>query len=212
MKWKAITIRQFQELAQIEKSAGDDFDIKVAKVAHLEGKTLADMDQLSIGQLNDLFRKYADLFNEVAPDKTMREWFKDGIKYKLISDIRDINAGQYNELIHFSKGGDIVGNLHRLMATLVMPMERKYFRWVPMKKDHAKVSELMLDAPFHLCLKSAVFFCKVYMASLKNLTPFLAEQLMKEGMKKSEALEAMEGLCNLMDGILMPSKSQTLRT
>ena len=212
MKWKAITIRQFQELAQIEKSAGDDFDIKVAKVAHLEGKTLADMDQLSIGQLNDLFRKYADLFNEVAPDKTMREWFKDGIKYKLISDIRDINAGQYNELIHFSKGGDIVGNLHRLMATLVMPLERKYFRWVPMKKDHAKVSDIMLDAPFHLCLKSAVFFCKVYTASLKSLTPFLAEQLMKEGMTRLEALEAMEGLCSLMDGILMPSKSQTLRT
>jgi hypothetical protein len=212
MKWKAITIRQFQELAQIEKSAGDDFDIKVAKVAHLEGKTLADMDQLSIGQLNDLFRKYADLFNEVAPDKTMREWYKDGVKYKLISDIRDINAGQYNELIHFSKGGDIVGNLHRLMATLVMPMERKYFRWVPMKKDHAKVSELMLDAPFHLCLKSAVFFCKVYTASLKNLTPFLAEQLMKEGMTRLEALEAMEGLCSLMDGILMPSKLPTSKT
>jgi hypothetical protein len=212
MKWKAITIRQFQELAQIEKSAADDFDIKVAKVAHLEGKTLADMDQLSIGQLNDLFRKYADLFNDVAPDKTMREWYKDGIKYKLISDIRDINAGQYNELIHFSKGGDIVGNLHRLMATLVMPMERKYFRWVPMKKDHAKVSELMLDAPFHLCLKSAVFFCKVYRASLKNLTPFLAEQLMKEGMTRLEALEAMEGLCSLMDGILTPSKLPTLKT
>jgi hypothetical protein len=170
------------------------------------------MDQLSIGQLNDLFRKYADLFNEVAPDKTMREWYKDGIKYKLISDIRDINAGQYNELIHFSKGGDIVGNLHRLMATLVMPMERKYFRWVAIKKDHAKVSELMLDAPFHLCLKSAVFFCKVFTTSLKNLTPFLADQLMKEGMTKSEALEAMEGLCSLMDGILMPSKSQTLKT
>jgi hypothetical protein len=212
MRWKAITIRQFQELAQIEKSAADDFDIKVAKVAHLEGKTLADMDQLSIGQLNELFRKYADLFNEVAPDKTMREWYKDGIKYKLIADIRDINAGQYNELIHFSKGGDIVGNLHRLMATLVMPLERKYFRWVPMKKDHAKVSDIMLDAPFHLCLKSAVFFCKVYTASLKSLTPFLAEQLMKEGMTRLEALEAMEGLCSLMDGILMPSKSQTLRT
>jgi hypothetical protein len=212
MKWKAITIRQFQELAQIEKSAGDDFDIKVAKVAHLEGKTLADMDQLSIGQLNDLFRKYADLFNEVAPDKTMREWYKDGIKYKLIADIRDINAGQYNELIHFSKGGDIVGNLHRLMATLVMPLERKYFRWVPTKKDHAKVSDIMLDAPFHLCLKSAVFFCKVFMESLKNLSPFLAQELMKEGMTRLEALEAMEGLCSLMDGILTPSKLPTLRT
>jgi len=212
MKWKAITIRQFQELAAIENQGGDDFDIKVAKVAHLEGKTLADMDQLSIGQLNDLFRKYADLFNEVAPDKTMREWYKDGIKYKLIADIRDINAGQYNELVHFSKGGDIVGNLHRLMATLVMPMERKYFRWVPIKKDHAKVSDIMLDAPFHLCLKSAVFFCKVYTTSLKSLTPFLAEQLMKEGMTKSEALEAMEGLCSLMDGILTPNKLPTLKT
>jgi hypothetical protein len=212
MKWKAITIRQFQELALIEKSAGDDFDIKVAKVAHLEGKSLEEMDQLSIGQLNDLFRKYADLFKEVAPDKTMREWYKDGVKYKLIADIRDINAGQYNELIHFSKGGDIVGNLHRLMATLVMPMERKYFRWVPMKKDHAKVSDIMLDAPFHLCLKSAVFFCKVFMESLKNLSPYLAEQLMKEGMTRLKALEAMEALSALMDGILTPSKSQTLRT
>ena len=206
MKWNEITIRQFQHLAEIEKQGGDDFDVKIAKIAYLEGKTVEQMDELSIGEVNALFRKFAGLFEDVKTDKKMKHWTKDGIRYKLIADIRDINAGQYNELIHFSKSGDIVGTLHYLMATLVQPMQFKWWRWVPVKKQHAKVADAMLEAPFHLCLKSVVFFCKVYTTSLASLKPFLVQELMREGMKEDEASEAVEALQKIMDGILMPNK------
>lgn len=204
MRWQDITIKQFQDLAKIEKKGGQDLDIKIEKVAYLEGKTMDEMDALSLGQLQELLKKYAPLFDDISTDKLLTKWTYKGVTYKLITDIRDINAGEYNELVHFSQGGDVVQSLHLLMATLVKPMKRKWAKWVEVKKDHAKVAEAMLNAPFYLSLKSAVFFCKLYMDSLRSTKPYFLRQLKTLGRTPEQAEMEYMALLTTLDGFITP--------
>jgi hypothetical protein len=107
-----------------------------------------------------------------------------------------------------------MGNLHKIMACLVIPQKRGWFGWVDDKYDagkHSDYAQDMLEAPIQSVLGSVVFFYQVFRLWIKNSKDYMVRQMMEQGVEKMKAEEVHQVLCTIMDGFTKPNWLPTLR-
>jgi hypothetical protein len=89
-------------------------------------------------------------------------------------------------------GGEFVNNMHMIMASAVVPIKRKWFRFVDTKYEsdnHSFYAKDMQDAIFIDCYNSLVFFYLRLAPLTKSSLPFMMKgQKMKKAMKKAEEM------------------------
>ncbi len=207
MNWQTITVFQWQQLTDLFTQSKDvtDLDLLVKSAAIITNQTEHQIDSIPVGELKPLLDKIAFIHTDIQP-KAVKVIKVNGKRYKCIYDVRNIPAARYIESKHFST--DVNGNLHKIMACMVMPMRYTWRGWVEDKYDaskHSAYAEDMLSAPISHVLGSVVFFYQVYNLWIRNSKGYLTKEMEMKGITKYQAEAAYQTLCNIMDGYTKPN-------
>lgn len=166
-----VTISKFQELYKISLMEINEAEKSALLVQEFTGFTEAKVNAMPLKKFNKLcvkinqsFEKYGKELDEKKPSKYVAV---KGRLYLLEYDLAKppMNAGRYVELATYSD--DIIGNLHKIMATMCTPLKLTFKGLKRKEKNHKQVAEDMLDINFEVAYHSAVFFYAVFSKSIQ---------------------------------------------
>jgi hypothetical protein len=200
MNWSDINLFQYQQLVKA-LSIEDDIDKTVKLVSIVTGMTENQVLSLSIADFNKEKQKL-NFLSEGIQGKPVNYINVNGRRYECIYDVRNIPAARYIESKVF--GNDLVNNIHKIAATMVLPMKKTIFGWKRSKYDaanHEQYAQDMLEARFVDVYHSAVFFLSVYLNWIKVSQGYLMEELKKKKIP-SEEIEAVQDFLKYMDGTI----------
>lgn len=213
MTWKDVTVWQWIQLQNLlQKTEGlTELDVAVKSLAILTYQTENQIDSLSVKDLNKQLLKIKFITDTLPEPKTVDFIKTPGRKYRCIYDIRNIPYARYLETKFF--GSDVGLNIHKIAASMVMPMKKTWRGWKVAKYDSAKHEEYaedILEAPFEQVYGSIVFFCRVFNDSIRNLSDYFKTESMKAGMTEEQAEKMVADLCSALDGFTkLPSSQNT---
>lgn len=205
MNWSNVTLWQYQQIQNVLSKKGDDteLDLAVKTLAILTNRTEAQIDSLSIADLKEQL-KGIDFVTKTKPEPKAKDFIKVGNKkYRCVYDIRQMPYARYIETKFF--GSDITNNLHKIAASMVLPMKLTWRGWKVVKYDaskHEEYAQDLLSAPFESVYGSVVFFCQVFADSIVNLRGYFKEEMIKSGMTEEQAEKTVMDLCNSMAGFI----------
>ena len=205
-----MTIKTFQELHYIATGEDSDFDKSVKMVACLTGITPDKVDAMPMRKFNYYCRQIAKKFEVIAGKMHKgkpRNWvFVRGRLYRLQYDARKINAGKYVEALTFNN--DVVQNLHKIMATIAVPVN---WRGKVVQRNHDLIAADMEHLDFEVAYQCAVFFYLLYRVSMKVSLPYLVQQAVRQGADRQMTERALTDFISITDGFAMPNWYQTSR-
>lgn len=200
MNWSDINLFQYQQLVKA-LSIEDEIDKTVKLVSIVTGMTENQVLSLSIADFNKEKQKL-NFLSEDIQGKPVSYINVNGRRYECIYDVRNIPAARYIESKVF--GNDLVNNIHKIAATMVLPMKKTIFGWKRAKynaANHEQYAQDMLEARFVDVYHSAVFFLSVYLNWIKVSQGYLMEELKKKKVP-SEEIEAVQDFLKYMDGTI----------
>jgi len=215
MTWNELTVWQYQQIYPIVTKPEKDWttlDVESKLVGILHNLTDTQVDSLSVGEFNKLKVTLAFLDDKIE-GKPVKYTEVNGKRYRFIYDVQQIKAARYIETKVFST--DLVGNLHKLAASMVMPQRKTWWgKWVDDKYDAAKHSEYAEDlqaAKFMHVYQSIVFFYQVYRNWIEVSRDYLVQEMMNQGMTMDLALKGVQILCDTLDGSIAPNLLPTTK-
>ena len=208
MNWNKITVRQYQQILPIiEEESFTDLDKLVKVICVLTGLSEEEVDSWPLTKINE----YRHLFEFDFKKEAKRRVKVNGRYYRINWQIDKLPAARYIEAKTFA-GQGLFPNLHRLMASCVIPQRKVGFMYFDKKynaADHEKYANDMLDAPFPFVYNACVFFYLVLMELTKNILSYSVQEL-KEKMSR-EDLRALEKLSqSITDGFTPQPLSQIM--
>ena len=201
-----ITIKTFQDLFIIQQTPMDELDKSILLVQTLTGKSQFEIERMKVSKFNKLCAKINKMFEALAVDMTNgkpKNIIRANGKFYFINyEINKLTAGRYVETATF--GNDIVGNLHKLLATMANPMKMtlKGLKVMPYDANkHEQISEDMLQADFTIAYQACVFFYALFTNSIQSLVTSLEQNEIESESVKSALMNFKEA----MDGYTMPN-------
>lgn len=209
MTWNELTVWQYQQIYPIVTKPEKDWttlDVESKLVGIIFNLTDTQVDSLSVGQFNNLKATLGFLDDKIE-GKPVKYTEVNGKRYRFIYDVQQIKAARYIETKVFST--DLVGNLHKLAASMVMPQRKTWYgKWVDDKYDASKHSEYAEDlqgAKFMHIYQSVVFFYQVYRNWIEVSQGYLIQEMISKGMDTETALKVVQTLCATLDGNIVPN-------
>jgi hypothetical protein len=209
-----ITILKFQQLFAISQMEMDELDKSILLVQTLLDKSQFEVETMKVKKFNKVcaeINKSFEIFNQKLQEDKPKQIVKaNGKWYFLNYEItkKPMNAGRYVEVASFSN--DIIGNLHKILASMANPMEWT-LKGLKLKKydatEHEEIANDMLHLDFSVAYHAAVFFCALFNESMKALLHSL--ELPKE--KKEEANQIVQNLTKAMGGFTIAKWLQNLK-
>lgn len=193
--WTSINVFQYQQLFKV-LNIEDVTEQNSRLIAIVNGWTENEVDSLSVGAYAREKQKL-NFLNEEIGGKPAKFIKVNGRRYKCVYDYRKLPSGRYIESKVFSV--DLVTNLHKLAASMVLPMKRTIFGWKVDKYDasrHEEYAEDMLSAKITDVYNSVVFFYHVYRNWMECSKDYLSKEL--------KGQEVLLNLLNIMDGNIAP--------
>ena len=212
MNWKDVTVWQWQQIQNIalKQGAGDTFlDIAVKTLAILKNQTEGQIDSLSLKELKDELTKI-EWVNTTQPNPKPQNYIKvNGKRYKCVFDVRNMPYARYIETKFFAE--DVTNNLHKVAASMVVPMKLTWRGWKVAKYDSTKHEEYandLLSAPFESVYGSLVFFCQVLRDSIRIIVDSSKNELIQKGLSELEIEVITKDLWSDLDGFINQLSSQ----
>ena len=209
MTWNELTVWQYQQIYPIVTKPEKDWtnlDVESKLVGIIYNLTDTQVDSLTVTEFNNFKATLGFLDNNIE-GKPVKYTEVNGKRYRFVYDVQQIKAARYIESKVFST--DIVGNLHKLAASMVIPQRRTWYgKWVDTEYDAAKHSQYAEDlqgAKFMYVYQSVVFFYQVYRNWIEISKGYLVNQMMDKGMDTEMALKAVQTLCEILDGSIAPN-------
>ena len=209
MTWNELTVWQYQQIYPIVTKPEKDWttlDVESKLVGIIFNLTDTQVDSLSVGQFNNLKATLGFLDDKIE-GKPVKYTEVNGKRYRFIYDVQQIKAARYIETKVFST--DLVGNLHKLAASMVMPQKKTWYgKWIDDKYDASKHSEYAEDlqgAKFMHIYQSVVFFYQVYRNWIEVSQGYLIQEMIAKGMDTETALKVVQTLCATLDGNIVPN-------
>lgn len=201
-----MTIEKFQQLVDVYGMDIDEVDKSILLVRTYTGKSPAQIDRMKTNHFNKLcsrilqdFENQSKVVNNAEPKNIIRA---NGRWYQLVYDVT--TAGKYVEATTFS--GDVVRNLHKIMATMAIPLKLTITGFKPIEMEHEAIANDMLQCEFKHAYHAAVFFYAVYNLSMHSLVLCSVN----EQVTTKEKLELLRNLTEPLGGFTMPKWLQTL--
>jgi len=205
MNWNKITVRQYQDIFPIITDEGlTDLDKLVKIISILTGKNEDIIDSWPIDRLND----YKHLFEFDFKKEAKKRVKVNGRYYRFNWEVNKLKAARYIEAKTFV-GDGLFQNLHRIMASCVVPQRKVglfYFDKKYNAADHDKYATDLLDAPFPFVYNACVFFCQLLMKWI-DVTLSYSEEL-KGRMTANQIKALRESLQSITDGFIALPLSQ----
>jgi hypothetical protein len=215
MTWNDLTVWQYQQIYPIVTKPEKDWttlDVESKLVGIIFNLTDTQVDSLSVKQFNNL-KVTLDFLDDKIEGKPVKYTEVNGKRYRFIYDVQQIKAARYIETKVFST--DLVDNLHKLSASMVMPQRKTWWgKWIDDKYDAAKHSQYAEDlqgAKFMHVYQSVVFFYQVYRNWIEVSQVYLVKQMMSQGMSMESALKVVQTLCEILDGNIAPNLLPTTK-
>jgi len=215
MTWNELTVWQYQQIYPIVTKPEKDWttlDVESKLVGIIFNLTDTQVDSLSVKQFNNL-KATLDFLDDKIEGKPVKYTEVNGKRYRFIYDVQQIKAARYIETKVFST--DLVGNLHKLSASMVMPQRKTWWgKWVDDKYDAAKHSQYAEDlqgAKFMHVYQSVVFFYQVYRNWIEVSQAYLVQEMTNKGMSLEQAKEVVLILCSTLDGSIAPNLLPTTK-
>lgn len=205
MTWKDVTVWQWIQLQNVllKKEEYTELDIAVKSLAILTNQTENQIDSLKIKDLQKQLEEIRFITDTLPEPKPVDYIKTPGRRYRCVYDVKNIPYARYLETKFF--GTDIGLNIHKICASMVMPMKLTWRGWKVASYDSAKHEEYaedLLEAPFEQVYGSIVFFCQVFSDSIKSLAGYFKTESMKAGMTEEEAEKMAQDLCDATDGFI----------
>jgi hypothetical protein len=205
MNWKDLTLYQYQRLIEANEIT-HPIDRLDRQIAIVNNWTTNQVDNLSVEKYNEEVKRLE--FLNVEPEGKPVKYIKvNGKRYKCVYDVRKMPSARYLENKAFQT--DLVANLHKLAASMVIPMKRTIWGWKEDKYDtlnHSIYSEDMEAANFVDVYHSIVFFYHVYRIWIEVSRGYLKQVAQQKGMQEAE--KAIADFLSIMDGSIPPHKLQ----
>ena len=215
MTWNELTVWQYQQIYPIVTKPEKDWtnlDVESKLVGIIYNLTDTQVDSLTIQQFNNL-RGTLDFLDDKIEGKPVKYTQVNGKRYRFIYDVQQIKAARYIESKIFST--DLISNLHKLAASMVMPQRKTWYgKWVDDKYDAAKHSEYADDlqaSNFVNVYHSVVFFYQVYRNWIEVTKDYLVEEMMSKGLTREVADQVVQTLCETLDGSIAPNLLPTTK-
>jgi hypothetical protein len=206
-----ISIHKFQELYKISQYNVNEIERASLLVQCLTGKSEHEINKMNINKFNKLCNninaEFEILSKKMDAEKPKQIVKANGRFYWLNYDMakKPNNAGKYVELATFSE--DIVGNLHKIMATMATPLKFSFKGMVKTERDHADIANDMLHLDFKVAYHASVFFWAVFSESIMSLKGYLEAQTEK----KKELTDILNHFQSLSDGFTTAKWYQNLK-
>jgi hypothetical protein len=205
MNWNKITVRQYQDIFPIIADDNlSDLDKLVKVISILTGYNEDFIDSWPIDKLNE----YRHLFEFDFKKEARKRVKVNGRYYRFNWEVNKLKAARYIEAKTFV-GEGLFQNLHRLMASCVIPQRKVVFLYFDKKykaAHHDKYATDLLDAPFPFVYNACVFFCQLLMKWI-DVTLSYSEEL-KGKMTASQIKALRESLQSITDGFIAVPLSQ----
>lgn len=203
-----------QQIANVLAKTKDEteLDISVKVLGILTNRTESQIDSLSLEDLRNGLNDIKFIHKDQPEAKPLNYINVNGRRYKCIYDIKKLPYARYMETKHF--GNDVMQNLHKIGASMMMPMKKTWLGWKIDKYDASKHEEYandILEAKYEAVYGSVVFFCQVYIHLINNLEDYLKSKLMKSGMTPHQAETTMGNLCSVLDGFTKLPSLQSMK-
>jgi hypothetical protein len=217
--WDKISVWQYQQIYKVLSSKDKettDLDINVKLVAIVNDMTEMQIDSLGLDEYAELSKTIAFLNEPIKGKPVKYIAISNNKRYRINYDVSKMPFARYIESKVFSE--DLYGNLHKLAATMVIPQKKMFFGysgiWIDEKYDasrHQEYANDMLEAKFIDVYHSLVFFYQVYRNWIEVSQDYMANRLIKAGMKEAEAKEVVASLLNILDGNIAPNLLPTMK-
>ena len=177
----------------IENESFTDLDKLVKIMCVLTGMSEEDVDSWPLSKIND----YRHLFEFDFKKEARRRIKVNGRHYRINWQIERMPAARYIEAKTYSQ--NLFHNIHRLMASCVMPQRKILWMYFDKKynaADHEKYATDMLKAPFPFVYNACVFFCSVLEEWIKIILSYSEKEL-----KEILTMEQVKALRQLSQSI-----------
>lgn len=207
MNWSDINVFQYQQLYKLfsdkDNISDDEFILRLAAIC--TNRTENEVKSLPFHQYEKIVEGLG-FINEEIPSVTVSRIKVNGKMYRCIYDVRNMPAARYIESKHYAL--DVIPNIHKLMATMVMPQRKGWMGWMDDKYNaslHSQYAEDFLQAKITEVLGSVVFFYQIFRNWIRSSQGYLIREMVKTGMTMDEAILGYISLCDIMDGFIKPS-------
>lgn len=215
MTWNELTVWQYQQIYPIVTKPEKDWttlDVESKLVGILNNLTDTQVDSLSVSEFNKL-RTTLSFLDDKIEGKPVKYTEVNGKRYRFVYDVQQMKAARYIETKVFST--ELVSNLHKLAASMVMPQRKTWYgMWVDDKYDAAKHSEYadnLQASNFIHIYHSVVFFYQVYRNWIEVSQGYLVKEMMNQGMSMELAQKGVQTLCEILDGSIAPNLLPTTK-
>lgn len=215
MTWNELTVWQYQQIYPIVTKPEKDWtnlDVESKLVGIIYNLTDTQVDSLTIQQFNNL-RGTLDFLDNKIEGKPVKYTQVNGKRYRFVYDVQQMKAARYIESKVFST--DLISNLHKLAASMVMPQRKTWYgKWVDDKYDAAKHSEYAADlqaSNFVHIYHSVVFFYQVYRNWIEVTKDYLVTEMTNKGLTREVADQVVQTLCETLDGSIAPNLLPTTK-
>lgn len=184
---KYIKLGNYQKFLQIENPSTEDLIKCLLEVSSpdLARMKASDVDHIA-AELNKLFEVDHQFVNQF-------ELY--GKRFGFIPKLDDITYGENKDITNYINDW---GNMHKAMAVLFRPIEKKLSnQYIIEDYEGSHVySDVMKDMPLSVVLGSMVFFYNLTNELLNYIPNYLQKQISKEQMKEADSLENGEVILN----------------
>jgi len=128
--WEQVTIEDFMQITSaINDSSVNELEKKIHILAVLAGVEESAFNDYPISEVHKLFKQIDWIYTE--PKGNIQDYYIIGErKYKLIKQVKDLNAAQFIDLSSYTKDPDLVlENIDKICAVLLLPVKS-----IPLKK------------------------------------------------------------------------------
>jgi hypothetical protein len=122
--WAGITVEQFQALQRILAEKGDEYPTNVAIISIMSGVPVDEIETYSLKTYAKCMQTLSFLTEQLVGQVQKVVEFG-GVRYDVITDVYNLNGGQYITLMHLMKDPDkVIDQLHEVMAVFLVPKRK----------------------------------------------------------------------------------------
>lgn len=199
MDWNKITIEQFVKTqAIINQEPEDELDLHAQKKLIAEiitGKSIEEIENMLMSDIDNI---YLECLTPSLPQKIMKRFKLNGVKYEFDLEATDLTSGRYMSIMESIKGNPL-DNLHSVLFNIAHPIKRNalgvFKRYNFEANEVHKRIEDFKQMPIFIANPIAVFFC--------NLSKALTDVSVDSSLAKLNLMkrEMEELTADLVDGV-----------
>lgn len=192
MKWKDITLRQFNELSQVQVDNEEEKVIEYARIVF--GDEILD---LPLSQFAEKIKDLEFLNDEIVEKVPPKKISINNRDYDVTGLLGSITTAQYIDFNNHLKGKE----LNRMLSVFIVPKGHKYNDGYDMEE----VMEDILDMPITIVNNLSAFFLRQYAKSIKVILRCLTHKLTRGKKMSKEERDLMKALLRVSELSLTPS-------